>query len=209
VNVNESQLRNWLRQTDEALALEQSPAPDAESCRRLLARRTRTHNAVAISALLLAFCGVSAIYTMYRDARPIAANSPRPTREEDTNATTRRPENQQIAALPQEADGYAEKAAECQRVVVLLREAERLAALEEELAELEASRLNPLPATVRVQEEINRLATTQLVVAGRLLNEYDDAELAADVYRLVVAEFPETRWAATAQEVLSRLERRL
>lgn len=192
--MNETELRDRLRETDAAFVSHQSAVPDAEACRRVLARRARTRRTVAVSiAILGCFAGATAIFRGDRDAPPMATNS-RPQTSKD----------QPIADLLREAETYAQEAAKHERMVALLREAERLVELEQELAELEAS-VGPLPAEVRVQEEINRVATTQLVIAARLLNDYDDAELAAGVYRQVVAEFPETQWAAAAQDALSRL----
>jgi hypothetical protein len=193
--LNEPDLRIWLRDADAALALQQSPALDAEMCHRVLARRTRTRRAVTLTTVVVGcIAGVTALYTADRDARPMA-----------TNARPQMSDDQRVAELLLEADAYARRAAEHKRTVALLREAERLLELEQELAELEARVPGPLPVEVQIQEEINRVATTQLVIAGRLLDEYEDTELAADVYRQVLAEFPDTQWAATARDALSRL----
>jgi hypothetical protein len=190
VIVNESELRNRLCDADAALASPQSPAPDADTCRRVLARRKRTRRAVTLTTVIAGcIAGATALFSTNRDTPPS--------------------EDQYVARLLREAEACAQKVAEHKRVVALLREAQRLVELELELAELQASLPGLLPAEVRVQEEINRVATTQLVVAGRLLDEYEDTELAADVYRHVVAEFPDTQWAARAQDAISQLAKNM
>jgi hypothetical protein len=207
--MNDTDLKYWLRRADAVLAPRAVELPEARALQRIGVRRVYRRRAATVSAAVLGCAvAVTAFYWGKHDPRLTAVLTPSPhiTRAGPKSSPA---DQKRFAALRVQAESYARQAEEQERIVAIMRQSRRLEQLQNELDELEASLAGRLPDAARVQEELHRLAATQLVVAERLVRDFGDTELAADAYRSVINQFPDTRWAAAAKDRLVRLHERL
>jgi hypothetical protein len=197
--MNEQDLKHLLTAADASLAERAMPRLDVTQLERLLARR-RGRRGLATGVTMAALLAVVLL-------------SAQPGRQEvKSNAMNTSPNAAAVAAANESRVEIAREKLHLIRheiqkrkaFVVALRQAEELARLNEELAELERTapssvELSPL----RGRQVRSEAAAVSLLYADLLATEYGENELAAVEYRRIVSRYPGTTWSTAAEQSLS------